>query len=418
MDSVEARNLYSSMASPRSRRLDRTRLPVRAHTDSTVRTPVGAPQAPDYSGLHEVDWSFPDSNTRTATHGLHPYPAKFIPQIPRTLIRLLHPGDGSAVLDPFCGSGTTLVESALADLPSVGVDLNPLACLLTSVKLAPIHGSLVEPARSIAAAARNDPSPSVPEIPRLSHWFKPQVQRTLASLMHGIDNIANQAIADALRVSFASIVVRVSNQESDTRYAAVDKKVTPDSVIAAFLAAAESTERAVHQTWSTLFAPPTSHIINNNILDVHPDDIPLPISLVITSPPYPNAYEYWLYHKYRMYWLGMDPLHVRTHEIGARLHYFKRDPQTAADFENQMATVFALLYDVLADGGHACFQIGDSIIRGNLVDNTALITRAALQNRFRRVACLSRTIPSTRKAFNTHYARIRREKILVFRLDK
>ena len=50
---------------------------------------------------------------------------------------------------------------------------------------------------------------------------------------------------------------------------------------------------------------------------MEPSDIPRRVGLVITSPPYPNAYEYWLYHKYRMYWLGLDPIAVKKQEIGA-----------------------------------------------------------------------------------------------------
>ena len=88
------------------------------------------------------------------------------------------------------------------------------------------------------------------------------------------------------------------------------------------------------------------------------------IAAAVFSPPYPNAYEYWLYHKYRMYWLGMDPISVREREIGARPNYFKKNPHTAADFECQMGRVFALLARVVVPGGHACFQVGDSIIRG------------------------------------------------------
>ena len=62
------------------------------------------------------------------------YPAKFIPEIPRQLIELFHPGDTSGVLDPFCGSGTTLVETIDAGLDAWGIDLNPLACLIAKVK--------------------------------------------------------------------------------------------------------------------------------------------------------------------------------------------------------------------------------------------------------------------------------------------
>jgi DNA modification methylase len=159
-------------------------------------------------------------------------------------------------------------------------------------------------------------------------------------------------------------------------------------------------------------------VINKDVLKVRSEDIGCPVSLVVTSPPYPNAYEYWLYHKYRMYWLGMDPLGVREKEIGARPHYFKKNPHTPADFERQMGEVFALLAGVLISGGHACFQVGNSLIRGELIDNAAALRRAAEAHGFRLVASMTRDIPIFKKAFNPRNSRIRREDVLVLRLEK
>ena len=66
----------------------------------------------------------------------------------------------------------------------------------------------------------------VPEIPRLDHWFKPVVQRSLAALVGQI-NQEQIPVREVLQVALSSIIVRVSNQDSDTRYAAVEKKPQP-----------------------------------------------------------------------------------------------------------------------------------------------------------------------------------------------
>jgi len=70
------------------------------------------------------------------THPFHSYPARLHPATARVLVELVgsRMRDGEALLDPFCGSGTTLVEARFLGLPAVGVDLNPLAVRLARVK--------------------------------------------------------------------------------------------------------------------------------------------------------------------------------------------------------------------------------------------------------------------------------------------
>ncbi len=85
----------------------------------------------------DQDWTFSKADTSYLTHGLHDYPARMIPQIARRLIERYSP-KGGRVLDPFCGSGTTLVEARLMGRDSVGSDVNPFALLLAKVKSTPI----------------------------------------------------------------------------------------------------------------------------------------------------------------------------------------------------------------------------------------------------------------------------------------
>jgi site-specific DNA-methyltransferase (cytosine-N4-specific) len=367
--------------------------------------------------LATVEWDFADARTGEGAHAIHPYPAKFIPQIPRTLLRLFHPSDESAVLDPFCGSGTTLVEAQASGLESIGIDLHPLATLISKVKTTPVRSPLRRAARRLVDAARKhlQRGPlSVPPIPRVDHWFQPQVQQALAALVYEVNRLDDPDVADALKVALSSIIVRVSNQDSDTRYAAVPKEVSQDDVWQSFERAAVVVGNAVEQWGADLYARPGVRILTKDILAVEPRDIGNAIGLVVTSPPYPNAYEYWLYHKYRMYWLGMDPVAVRQCEIGARPHYFKARHQTEHDFERQMGRCFWLLARVLRQGCHACFVVGRSVIHGREIDNEALLERAAAQHGFRKAASVGRTIAAHRKSFNLAHGTINRERIVVF----
>lgn len=370
--------------------------------------------------LQSIEWDFADAKTRNGPHSIHPYPAKFIPQIPRTLIEIFHPGDGSKILDPFCGSGTTLVEAMTLGIPSIGIDLHPLAALIAKVKTTPLRSDIEALGRAVvrASRARHAREPvEIPPIPKLDHWFRKDVQNALSALITEINGVSDVDVRDALRVAFSSIIVRVSNQESDTRYAAIEKNVSAEDVWLLF-------ERAVNNLRSALLCIEPGlfresgrvQIINKDLMAVKPRDVGVGIGLVVTSPPYPNAYEYWLYHKYRMYWLGMNPLAVREKEIGARPHYFKKNHQTELDFENQMGRCFSLLSEVMNPGGIACFVVGRSIIHGRHINNEALLERAALPHGFRKVGAASRKIAANRKSFNLSHAKISEEGVLIFQL--
>jgi len=369
-----------------------------------------------YEKLKNVDWDF-ENTTQDPISKLHPYPARFIESIPRSLIELLEVEDGSAILDPFCGSGTTLLEAQKQGKRSVGIDLNPIACLISRVKTQPINSSLVERAEVVyqnAMKKYETEDMDIPQIPNLDHWFKLDVQRAIFSLISEINIIENSVVQDALRFALSSIIVRVSNQESDTRYAAVDKKAKAKDVFNNFQLAYKRLAMAkadMNYKYESL-------IINKDILTVGAEDIKEKIGLVITSPPYPNAYEYWLYHKYRMWWLGYDPIDVREHEIGARPHYQKKNGQTEEDFYKQMDTVFQLFEECVTKGGHVCVVIGRSVIKGCEINNAALIQKMGIKRGFNLVVDIERNISATKKSFNLKYGKIKKENILIFRRDK
>jgi site-specific DNA-methyltransferase (cytosine-N4-specific) len=105
-----------------------------------------------YTAIYEVDGTRADTKqrlletastgggrrqaTRYSSHGLHEYKGKFNPQVVKFLLNYYSIKQGCQVLDPFCGSGTTLLEAAHLNIDSVGVDANPLAKLIASTKLA------------------------------------------------------------------------------------------------------------------------------------------------------------------------------------------------------------------------------------------------------------------------------------------
>lgn len=82
-------------------------------------------------------WDLPEADTKEYTHCFHTYPAMMIPQIARKLLKR-YGMEGRWLLDPYCGTGTSLVEASLFGMHSVGCDINPLVRLIATAKLTPI----------------------------------------------------------------------------------------------------------------------------------------------------------------------------------------------------------------------------------------------------------------------------------------
>ena len=381
------------------------------YTTAQNHLPVGSDLSAAFAA---ASWDFVDSRGHAV---LHPYPARFIPELPGQALDLLAV-DGP-VLDPFCGSGTTLAEAQRRGLPSVGVDLNPIACLISRVRTQSWDANHAEAglehARLLRACALGSAEIGdlAAQIPRLDHWFDPWAAAALAGAMSYLASVKDPIWQDRIAVAISSTVVRISRQESDTRYAAVTK--TGDQLRAATQLAQgvvrvcdwlsanavdEGREVAVHCG----DARDLSHLSENAF------------AACIFSPPYPNAYEYWLYHKYRMYWLGFDPVAVREAELGARPHYCKKNGLTEDDFAAQMGDVFRHLARVLQPQAPTVIVVGDSVIGGRHIDNGRLLIDAATRIGFSLDVWTERRIRVRRSSFNRAHSRGRkREHVLLLR---
>lgn len=94
----------------------------------------------------EYEWSFSDKtikHTSYITHGIYTYPAKFIPQLAAKII-IEHSKENDIIIDPFMGSGTTVVEAIVNNRIGIGIDINEIAVLLAKVKSTPIDSNLLE----------------------------------------------------------------------------------------------------------------------------------------------------------------------------------------------------------------------------------------------------------------------------------
>lgn len=153
------------------------------------------------------------TNMNYFTHGFFKYPCKFIPQIPRWAInRYSNPGD--LVLDPFAGSGTTLVEAILNRRNGLAVDFDKFSQLLCRVKTTRFDKNLLNKINTIATNFKipEKLNPDfLPDLHNISHWFPKQNISRLSSLRSEIEKYSSdKECYDFFLVCFASSVRKCS----------------------------------------------------------------------------------------------------------------------------------------------------------------------------------------------------------------
>ena len=152
------------------------------------------------------------SSPERFTHLIHPYPAKLLVHIPYFFLAnqiLSKPGD--TVFDPFCGSGTVLLESQLSGRSALGVDSNPLARLISTVKTRPIStDKLRDGFFVVMQKIPSKPRGTPPDVVNLEYWFYPHVIKQLQRLLEGIKTVSDPCLRDFFRVCFSFCVRKVS----------------------------------------------------------------------------------------------------------------------------------------------------------------------------------------------------------------
>jgi DNA modification methylase len=382
--------------------------------------------------LSRLDWDFADARTGYLTHSIHPYPAKFIPQIPNALIQELS-SVGETILDPFCGSGTSLVESLRLGRHAVGVDANPLACLISLAKTTPITDAeadllrqLAEETAQLGQQASMGTLPLFPDMPLvpgdgdppkakgIEDWFDEHVIEELSYVKHRCLALDPAHLRHLALTAMSSIVVAVSRQDSETRYVRREKNTAPGDTLQLFSRALTRATEAVLEFADEVSPQMMVRVHQSDVLQ-RPDVGP--VDLVVCSPPYPNAFSYHLYHRTRMLWLDMDQPTFKRQEIGSHRKYSRKGPSaaTADTFRSELRTVLSWLRLHLRPNRHACFVIGDSIIKGRTVCNAELLAEIANSLGFKLEARISRRLQDTKKYFNPAIGRIKDEYVVVLR---
>jgi site-specific DNA-methyltransferase (cytosine-N4-specific) len=261
---------------------------------------------------------------RYGTHGIHEYRGKFFPQLVRSLLNIAQIPTNGIVLDPTCGSGTTLVEAALSGFHGSGLDLNPLSVLISKTKCAllsvpPTHLlDTYQQLKSSLLQASQSPDQALPYFSQLlatdqaylREWFSEQVLLELDLVASHIHSLTNDPTRDFMRLSLSNIIRHVSWQkEADLR---VRKEIKDDEnihPIEDFLAEVDDSMRILlpflyqnrGKEIGTFEVQEGSAVNISNLWR----NLLGRVDVVITSPPYATALPYLETDRLSLYYLGL-----------------------------------------------------------------------------------------------------------------
>jgi hypothetical protein len=273
----------------------------------------------------DLSWSEAELPERARTkhvHRLHPYHGKFIPQLVEILLdRYLEPGDH--VLDPFAGSGTTLVQALESGLDATGLDIAAFNCLLMRVKTSPYDLAELEAVlREVAARVESLPKRGGRPSRFLREWYAPQAVAELLGFRELIPEyrhhdvlrvILSRAARSARRAAHFDLEAPKAPQRKEYWCHKHRRECRPVESARGFL------RRYTLDTLARIegFAGVRDAEREASVLHGDAREIELvgPYDGILTSPPYPGLIDYHEQHRYAYELLGLDDR--REREIGA-----------------------------------------------------------------------------------------------------
>jgi DNA modification methylase len=377
--------------------------------------------------LHSIDWDFTNEDTSYLTHDIHPYPAKFIPQIPGNLIANLS-FRGDLVLDPFGGSGTTAFEAVRMGRRALCIDANLVGILVGRVKTSKLDNQALQALRALHSTLLSHLSqlpttPSelvqrfqqfIPPIPNIKKWFPPESCGELALIRSNLQGLESQTARDIASVAMSKIVTRVSFQDSETRYTSKPKIVNVGETIQMFLNALEEVVADVVRSAPELRYGVT-RFVECDTRNLSEEEFPSEsVDLVVTSPPYGNANDYHLYNRFRLFWLGADPRLLAKMEIGSHLRH-QKEATGYSSYQAELLLCMKQSSRLLRPGRFAAFVIGDSLYNGTGYSGGETITSTGQGVGLDLVTIINRKIHGTKRSFPQTGRRLTQESLVIMR---
>jgi hypothetical protein len=336
----------------------------------------------------ELSWSERDLPERERTkhvHRLHPYLGKFIPQLVEALLARHLPA-GGRVLDPFAGSGTTLVQALESGLDACGADVAAFNCLLMRVKTRTYNLFVLErEVRDALTRLERGEGDTGEAPPYAAEWFAPQALDELLRFRSLVDGYEH---ADVLRI----VLARAARSARLTAHFDLDFPRSPQREeywCHKHRRVCRPVERAVHfvrryglDTVQRIKDFSRVRVRGREAEVLHGDSRELafggPFDGVVTSPPYPGLIDYHGQHRYAYELLGLDEL--RELELGSAAR--GTSAAALAAYSEGIAATFANAADSLRPSAPVVIVINDR--RRDLYPGILERAGLRLETRYRR----------------------------------
>jgi DNA modification methylase len=334
----------------------------------------------------ELSWSENDLPERERTkhvHRLHPYLGKFIPQLVEVLLDR-HFRPGHRVLDPFAGSGTTLVQALESGLSATGVDVAAFNCLLMDVKTRRYNLFVLERELREVVGRLDELVPSSGARAYLRDWFAPQAAGELLAFRELVPQYEH---ADVMRV----VLARAARSARRTTHFDLDFPQLPQTgpywchkhkrICRPVETARPFLRRYALDTLSRIkeFARARKRGCEAEILhgDSATIDLEGRFDGIVTSPPYPGLIDYHEQHRHAYELLALDDR--RELELGAAVAGTSRGALSA--YADGVAGVLRNVMPSLRPGAPVVIVVND---RRDLYPEILVQVGLRLQQRLRR----------------------------------
>lgn len=271
-------------------------------------------------------------STRYSAHGIHEYKGKFNPQIAKAILNILDIPVGGRVLDPFCGSGTSLLECAHLGMKAVGTDINPLAVFIANAKLRALTIPAAQLHKALVAALKKQKNGSYnvsdARYEYLSSWFDQDILTEIERLRFAL-NKADPVASGPLLVIASNLLRDYSRQDPhDLRIRRRKTPLPKQPFIAAFEEAAFQFIARIGDAQDVIKARSPEVVGKALLLDSrtmrsgHDGLGKSKFDCAITSPPYATALPYIDTQRLSLVWLGLLPpseiLTLEARLVGSR----------------------------------------------------------------------------------------------------